>query len=320
MCKFTKIDLASNWVEKILTYPKQIIESSSVSENENLISTFEYPNERTVIRTDFNEISKTKTQHIVEFNEYKEPLKISVFFFINNNWVKSEETQYTYNPKENLKYCIRTRFSKDQNVIVEKSKIQIFKTDKSLKKITTFKDTSNQSVEEFKYDDSDREIEFQMYDIHDGERKNVLKTTNQFENNIENYSVFSTKDIESNKWLMTSKTVTEVFPDKSIQITDEYVNNSKEKHVKYFNDSEQLLKNISYDFVENEWKLDAKTEYEYSHNYLSKEIYFSFENDVWILEGKTEFENLGGYLTKEISFNKKGQSWLKFSEKLYEYK
>ena len=318
MCELIKIGSGS-YKKNILSFSKKIIKSSSISENRHIVTKYEYPNKGIVIKMILNKIAKTKTRYIAEFNDNKELLRTSVSFFENCSWFKSVESQYSYNLKKDIKYCIRTRFLKNGDIITEKSEDQIIKTDKFLKEISTNKNTNDQSINEYKYDDSGREVEFQMYSIKGGERMNTIKTTNQFENNIEVYSVFSAKSKESSEWSLMFKTTTESLPHKLIHITDDYVNRVKEKRIQYINDSYKTSKIISSEFIDNNWKLTVKTEYEYTNKYLSKEQYFVYENNLWIIKEKTEYENIDGFLTKEVQFNKEGQNWIKICDKLFEY-
>lgn len=183
----------------------------------------------------------------MKYDEERNLVSSTLFSYANNEWHKLEESKYSYNPEENITCCCRTRFLKKGNKIIGKSETQILKTEKILKEIFTNKETNHQSIEEFKYDNYGREIEFQIYDIRNNKKNNVLKTTNEFNNNIEIYSMFSTKNKESNEWSIISKTVTESFPDEIVQITDYFedaVLDSKEKQIKCLNSSKQIIETL----------------------------------------------------------------------------
>jgi hypothetical protein len=322
MCKFNNINLAANWKEELLNHPKKITNYQSLSTEESFATTFEYPNNNTVIRINENQISHNKTREIVKYDENRNPISSSLFSYLNNEWQKLEENQYSYNSKENIKNCKRIRFPQNGNNIIEKSETQTLKTEKSLKKIITNKETNHQSIEEFTFDNYDREIEFMMYEIHNDEQINVLKTTNQFDNNIEIYSVFSTKSKESNEWSLISKTVTESFPDEMTQITEYFDNErltSKERQIKYLNNSKQITEIQNLEMIENKWELITKVKNEYSNKYLKRKITFNFEDNNLVPVEKTEYENTDGFISKKICFEIDDKNCIKTSEQLYEY-
>lgn len=322
MCNLIRIDLGANWKEEILKYSKKIVKYQSNSKTESFIIKFEYPDIKTVVKVNENLISQNMTREIVDSGKDRKPVSSTLFSFINNEWHTLEESQYSYNPEENITSCCRTRFPKNVNKIIEKSETQILKTEKKLKKIITNKETNHQSIEEFTYDDHGREIEFVMYDILNSEQMIVLKTTNSFNENAEIYSVFSTKSKDSNEWSIISKTIIESLPDEITQIT-EYLENdtlsSKVKQIKYLNNSNQLREILIYELIKNKWKLITKIEYEYSNKYLKSENILNFEDNNFVPVEKTEYENLDGYITKRICFEKDDRNWVKTSEQLYEY-
>jgi len=322
MYNLIKIDLGANWKDEIFKYSKKIINYQSSSTTEPLVTKFEYPDRNTVIKESENRISQNRTREIVKYDENRKPVLSTFFSFLNNEWHKVVESKYSYNLEENITYCFRTQFPENGNQIIEKSETRILKTDKFLKKIITNKETNRQSIEEFKYDNCGRETEFVMYDIQNGLQINVLKTTNEFDNNIEIYSVFSTKNKESNEWSIISKTVTESFPDKITQVSEHFENEnlaSKEKQTKKLNDSNQVKEILISEMIENKWKFITKIEYQYCNKYLKSETILNFENNTFVPVEKTEYENSDGFITKKICLEKDDKSWIKTSEQSYEY-
>ena len=321
MCNLIEVDLSSNWKE-LFNHSKKIIKYQSLSREESFVTTFEYPNNDTVIRINENQISHYKTREIVKYDETKNPTSSTLFSLTNNNWHKLEENQYSYNSKENIKYCKRIRFPKNGNKIIERSETRTLKSEINLKTIFTNIETNNQSIEEFAFDNHGREIEFKMYEIQNDEKMNVLKTTNQFDNNVEIYSVFSTKSKESNEWSLISKTVTESFPDEMTQITEYFDNErltSKERQIKYLNNSKQITEIQNLEMIENKWELITKVKNEYSNKYLKRKITFNFEDNNLVPVEKTEYENTDGFISKKICFEIDDKNCIKTSEQLYEY-
>ncbi|MCF7859938.1 MAG: hypothetical protein K9N07_11570 [Candidatus Cloacimonetes bacterium] len=322
MCNLIRMDLGADWIEDIMNHSRKITKYQSLSNEGAIITTFEYPDKDTVIRIHENRISKKKTREIVKYDDDGNPISSILFLFANNEWQKFVESQYSYNSEKNIKYCCRTRFLENENIIIEKSETHSLKTEKFLKIIYTNQETNHQSIEEFKYDNCGREVEFLMYDIRNDELLNVLKTTNEFDNNIVVYSVFSTIDIESNEWSITSKTTTETLPQKLIQITEFFedgILTSKEKQIKYLNSSKQIDEILVSEWSDNSWRLISKIRYVYSNQYLKRESLFSFKKNTWAPVEKTEYENLDGFITKKICFEKCDRIWVKTSEQLYEY-
>lgn len=322
MCKLNKINLAANWKEEFFNHPKKITSYQSLSSEKSFVTTFEYPDNNTVIKISENLISHNKTREIVKYDGNRNPVLSSLYSYLNNEWHKLEENQYSYNSKENIRNCKRIRFPKKGKAIIENSETLELKTKNTLKKIITNRETNYQSIEEFKFDNFGQEIEFQMYDIQNGKKMNVLKTTNQFDNNIEIYSVFSTKSKESNEWSLISKTVTESFPDETTQITECFDNEkltSKERQIKYLNNSKQIIEIQNFEIIENKWELITKIKNEYSDKYLKRKITFNFEDNNLIPVEKTEYENTDGFITKKICFEADDKNWIKTSEQLYEY-
>ena len=322
MCNLIRIDLGANWKDEIFNYSKKIKKFQMRSETVSSVTTFDYTDNGVVNEIYENLISKKKTREIVKYDKNGNPSSSTLYSFANNEWLKSVENQYSYNSEKNIKYCCRTRFQENGNIIIEKSETHSLKTEKLLKTIHTNRETNHQSIEEFKYDNCGREVEFLMYDIRNDELFNFLKTTNEFNNNIEIYSVFSTKNKESNEWLIISKTITESLPQKLIQITEYFEDRilaSKEKQIKYLNSSKQIDEILTSEWSDNSWRLISKIKYEYSNKYLSRESRFSFKNNAWDSDEKTEYENLDGFITKKICFEKYDITWVKTSEQLYEY-
>jgi hypothetical protein len=322
MFNLIRIDLGADWQDDIFSYSKKVKKFQMRSKTVSFVTKFDYTDNGAVNKIYENLISKKKTREVVKYDEDGNPTSSTLCSFVNNEWYKIEESQYSYNSEKNIKYCCRTCFQDNGNNIVEKSETHTLKTEKLLKKIHTNRETNHQSIEEFKYDNCGREVEFLMYDIRNGELLNVLKTTNEFSNNIEIYSAFSTKNKESNEWSMISKTITESLPEKLIQITEYFEDGilaSKEKQIKYLNSSKQVDEILASDWSDNSWRLISKIKHEYSNKYLKREFHFSFNKNTWAAIEKTEYENLDGFITKKRCFEKNDRTWVKTSEQLYEY-